>query len=164
MHLAPPIRPLFFRGVYRAVLLMTAAALVAGCARVQPIPRFDLHQPGWQVRQGQAIWRPSARAPELATELLIAWRPDESAFVQLTKTPFPIIMARRTSSQWEAEFEQRRFAGAGTPPARVVWLHLPSFIFEGTPLPKPWEGSFEDGNLRVKNRATGEFLEGWLDP
>src|ERR1043166_5371267 len=44
----------------------------SGCVSLHPLPRIDFHQPGWTVRQGQAVWRLEHRKQEIAGELLVA--------------------------------------------------------------------------------------------
>src|SRR5690242_18775520 len=49
---------------------------LSGCMTMKPLPKVNFSEPGWTVRQGQAVWRPQREAPEIAGELLVASRAD----------------------------------------------------------------------------------------
>src|SRR5690349_312352 len=57
-----------------ALLLAMLAVLSSGCRTSVPMPPADFSGGGWQVQQGQAVWKPSQSRPELAGELLFATR------------------------------------------------------------------------------------------
>jgi hypothetical protein len=107
-----------------AVAAGLAAALLLGCRSLPPLPEADLHQSGWVVREGQAVWRPKREGAEIAGDLLVATRPGGDALVQFTKNPFPMVTARVDGGQWQIEspLQNRRYTGRGQPPARIVWL------------------------------------------
>src|SRR5438477_412610 len=98
------------------VLLMSIGLL--GCRTMPPLPKVSLTEPGWTVRQGQAIWHPKREGLEIAGELLVATRTNGTALVQFTKTPFPLVVAQQTRSSWEIEFptEKRTYSAPGHPP------------------------------------------------
>src|SRR5436190_1004987 len=73
---------------------------LVGC-RTAPLPPVNLHEPGWTVREGQAVWKRDQNTPEIAGEVLLATRPDGCTFVQFTKTPFPMIIAQTTTNHWQ---------------------------------------------------------------
>src|SRR5690349_12996809 len=81
---------------FLALLLLTP-----GCATIPRLPAADLKEPGWTVHEGQAVWKSKRGASEMAGEILVATRPDGTAFVQFTKTPFPFIIARATTNSWQ---------------------------------------------------------------
>src|SRR5262245_18817946 len=142
-------------------LLLLALPACRSPARLAPA---DFSEPGWTTRQGQAIWRAKAGAPEIAGELLLATHADGRTFLQFTKTPIPLIIARTTGQSWQVEFvaENRTVAGRGDPPARLGWLQVGRCLFGFSP-PKCW--AFEqtgDGRWRLENRRTGELLQGYL--
>ena len=60
------------------VLLVSVLGNICGCRTSQQLPATNLSEPGWNVRQGQAIWRRETGAPEIAGELLVShtneWR------------------------------------------------------------------------------------------
>jgi hypothetical protein len=117
-----------------------------------------------QPRQGQAVWKSRADAPEIAGELLLATSVDGRTFTQFTKTPLPILVAQTTTNAWQIEFvvENRKFAGRGSPPARLAWLHLAGCLSRVNP-PKGWTFTKgDDGTWRLENKKTGEMLEGYL--
>src|SRR3954468_18100353 len=93
-----PSRPCCVRCA--ALLCITMIAFAA--CRTAPLAPVDLKEPGWIVREGQAIWRRNKEAPEIAGELLVATR-DGMRFIQFTKTPFPMIVARSTTNRWQIE-------------------------------------------------------------
>jgi hypothetical protein len=135
--------------------------LLAACQTVAPPAQINLAEPGWTVREGQAVWRPNQHAAEIAGELLVAVHPDGRGFVQFTKTPFPFAVAQSTREAWRIEFpmENKSFSGRGNPPARLIWLHLPACL-EGRSLPKPWRYERETADrLWLQNPSSGESLD-----
>lgn len=150
---------------FNAPALILALILLTGCRTIAPLPPANLAEPGWTVRQGQAVWRAKHDAPEIAGEILVATRGDGRAFVQFTKTPLPFAVAQRTRESWQVEFpiQNRRYSGRGNPPARLVWLHLPDCL-AGTRLAKAWSCEHSGEQWRLENAATGELLEGYLAP
>jgi len=128
-----------------------------------PLPPINLEEPGWTVHRGQAVWNMGQGKPEIAGEFLVATRSGTNTFVQFAKTPFPVVTARSMPNRWEVEFppQNRRYAGRGVPPQRLIWLHLPRLL-RGEPPPKNWSWHEESGNWRLENRSTGELLEGYL--
>lgn len=112
------------------LVLAAACLLLAGCGSLlKPLPPINLQETGWNVRQGQAVWQPELSAPELVGDLLLAIHPDGRSFVQFSKG-LPIVHGQRSGSQWEVSFppENRNYRGRGTPPKRIVWLHLPDLL------------------------------------
>ena len=137
-----------------------------GCQTVPPIPPADLSQPGWKVREGQALWRRNRAAPELAGDVLIASRGEDQTFVQFSKTPIPVALAQRTGSHWQIELptQNKRFAGRGRPPAGLVFIWLPQLL-EGRPAPRAWSAeTLAEDHWRLSNRNTGESLDVYLTP
>lgn len=155
--------------VERLLGILAAVVLLAGltaCHSAGLMPPIDFSQPGWQVRQGQVIWRPGGNRPALAGELTFASHSDGRSFVQFTKTPFPVVVARCSESQWQIEFpsQKRSFDGKGHPPARLAWLHLCRAL-TGKPLDSAWRfGQFPSGAWLLANKRSGEKLEGYLSP
>src|SRR5258708_3062502 len=47
---------------------------VVGCRTAAPLPVVNLKEPGWTVREGQAVWRRDRKAPEIAGDILVATR------------------------------------------------------------------------------------------
>ena len=146
------------------LFLVCASALVLAACRTTPLPQVNLHEPGWTLREGQAIWKRNKASPEVAGELLLATRLNGSAFVQFTKTPFPMIVAQRTTNRWQIEIpiQNKRFSGPGSPPKRLIWLYLPGLL-AGEPPPKNWSWTpLPDNSWRLENSGTGELLQGYL--
>lgn len=134
------------------------------CSTVPPLPPLNLQEPGWTVRQGQAVWRMKRGGRELSGELMLATRPDGRVFVQFSKMPFPLLVAQATPNTWEVEIpvQKKRYSGHGRPPTRLIWLYLPR-VFSGQPPPKGWSWQRLDNETwRLENRATGESVEGYL--
>jgi hypothetical protein len=141
-------------------------SLNLGCRTVPPQPAFDLSQPGWNVRQGQAVWRTKSGAPEIAGEVLVAISSDGRSFVQFTKVPLPLVQAQATSHFWQIEFaaESRRYSGRGAPPSRLVWFQFVRALSGNGPA-RGWKfTSKPDGHWRLEQLSTGEVLEGYLAP
>ena len=138
----------------------------AACRIVPPLAPANLSEPGWTIREGQAVWRPKIGAPEIAGELLVATHRDGQTFLQFTKTPLPLVVARITTNHWQIEFvtDHRAFSGHGQPPSRFGWLHLAGCVAGAAPPAKwHWE-QFPDNRWRLENPRSGETLEGFLMP
>lgn len=150
--------------VWRFAVLLTAIAMMAACRTVPPLPPANFAEPGWTVRQGQAIWRTGTDAPELAGEVLVATHPDGRSMVQFTKTFLPFVIALRTTNSWQVDFvgKNRTYSGRGEPPARVIWLHLARSL-HGTPPPTPFVfAETPEAGWTLVNRLTGEMISGYL--
>lgn len=137
--------------------------VLAGCLAPAPL-HFDTTEPGWQVRQGQAVWRPQAQAVELAGDLVVAWHPDGRAFVQFAKPPVTLASAAQDQKTWQFTVPLQRRSGRGPnpPPPTVVWFQLVRLL-RGEPASADWRGErFGHGHWRLENPRTGETLEGYL--
>lgn len=153
---------------FTALTLLWGAVLLSlgGCRTAVPIPPFNVAEAGWQVRQGQAVWRARTGLPPLAGEIVVAWNRDGRGFVQFTKTPFTLLNARISPLGWTMEFppQRRSYRGNGPPPSRFGWLHLLRTL-AGQPLDPPWEMAGQaDGDWCLRNPRTGEQIEGFLSP
>jgi hypothetical protein len=146
---------------FRAFVLILLTSL-CGCLTMRPLPKVDLSEPGWTVRQGQAVWKTGKKTPEIAGEILLATKTNGSAFVQFTKTPFPFAIAQTTSNRWQIEFppQNKHYAAPGKPPARIVWFQLAN-AFTGKPLAKGWTWHNSGTDWQLKN-SSGESLEGYF--
>ena len=145
--------------------LVTLLALCGtGCRSVPALPPANLQEPGWQVRQGQAVWRLPRGGRDVAGEVLAATKDDEAAFVQFSKAPFSLVIAQSTTDRWRVEFppQNRHYAGRGKPPKRLIWLYLPG-VLSGKPPPKPWLWHQDANGWQLENTATGESLEGFFN-
>jgi hypothetical protein len=144
-----------------AVWLLLA---VGGCATLRhPLPPVNLSEPGWILRQGQAIWKLPAGRPDVAGEVLLATRLEGKAYIQFSKTPFTMVVGQVTPEGWEVEFppQNKRYAAPGTPPKRLIWLHF-ARVLSGKSPPKDWKWTDSDGNFRLENPANGEAIEGYF--
>jgi hypothetical protein len=125
-----------------------------------------LSQPGWHVRQGQAVWQPPGDRPELSGDLLVATRDNGDSFIQFSKNPFPMATAQTTSGRWRVEFGSGTytFGGIGQPPDRFPWFELGPAL-AGVHLTTPWHFEHTStNNWKLWNHRTGETLEGYLSP
>ena len=150
------------------VLAWGAALLLAasGCKLLFPrLPSVDLSEPGWTVMEGQAVWHLPKGNTELAGEVLLATRRDGRAIVQFSKSPFPLVIAQRVADRWDVAFppQNRRYAGKGRPPKRLIWLHLPA-VLSGELPPRNWVWRHDSSGWRLENPASGEAIEGYLAP
>jgi hypothetical protein len=139
--------------------------MLAGCSSLAPLPPVNLHESGWTVREGQGVWKANADAPGIATDLLMAVNADGRQFVQLTKTPFPLMIAQRTRGGWQIELptQGKRYSGHGIPPNRMLLLQLPSILY-GSNVPSGWLWTpLPEERWRLENAHTGESLEGYFN-
>jgi hypothetical protein len=146
---------------------MAALGLLAGCQTLPPLAPLDVSEPGWVLRQGQAVWRAGKNRPEIAGELLLATHWDGRSLIQFTKTPFPIVSARTVNDRWQIEFalQHRTLSGRGEPPGRFIWLHLAGCLGGEKQPPGNWSLLFREGDRwAFENRSNGEKLEGYLRP
>jgi hypothetical protein len=151
---------------FRCALLLLSGCLVAGCGTARPLPPADVSAPGWQLQQGQAVWKPTRSRPELAGDLLLATNANGDFFVQFSKTPFTLATAQGINGQWQIEFGNgdRRWNGRGKPPARFAWFQLPRAL-EDKALDKNWRLTHTAADTwRLDNARTGESLEGGFFP
>ncbi len=154
------------RNGLRRVGSLVLLAGFGSCRSLSPWPPANFSEPGWTVRQGQAVWRSKAGSPEIAGELVWASHAGGRAFMQFTKTPLPLLIAQTTGTGWQIEFvaECKTLRGRGRPPTQLGWLHLARCL-SGTNPPKGWLfQTNDDGSWRLENRKTGERLEGYLAP
>ena len=156
----------FVKIIPAATALLLTLAFCVSCRSLPPLPPADLSAPGWQVRQGQAVWQPPGHRPELTGELLLATNANGSFFVQFTKNPFPQVTAEVFGDQWQIEFgaEEHSWRGRGEPPERFAWFQLPRALLAGK-VPGNWR--FENvttNSWRLNNPRTGEQLEGGFFP
>lgn len=134
----------------------------AGCRTAPLLPSADFSAPGWYVRQGQAVWKPSSSRPELTGDLLLATNVNGSFFIQFSKIPFPLVTAQVAGDQWQIEFGADKYSwhGHGVPPDRFGWLQLPRALL-GDSNGGYWQ--FTDvgtNSWHLQNSRTGESLEG----
>jgi hypothetical protein len=149
-----------------AVALVLVLALGVSCRTAPPNAPVDFSAAGWRVLQGQAVWKPDTHRPELAGELLMATNNTGDFFVQFSKIPFPMAVAQSVNKNWRIEFGRGEYvrAGHGLPPGRFAWFELPR-ILAGAPAGAQWRFEREaDNHWKLKNRRTGESLEGFLWP
>jgi hypothetical protein len=141
--------------------IFVALLFCCGCSTLPPLPAADLNEPGWQVRQGQAVWKPRPDAPEIAGDLLLATHPDGREFVQFTKT-IPIATAQRSRDGWEVSFGPggKRYSGRGNPPPRIVWFELADALNDRT-ISVRWSAQKPEANHLLLS-AKGESLEVFL--
>ena len=138
-------------------------SILTGCAlfygRMAPV---NLQEPGWTVRQGQAVWKlPSGH--DIAGDVLVATAQGNRSFVQFTKTPFPILVGQSSDNHWQVEIpaEKKFYTGPGAPPTRLIWLYLPRALL-GQPLPRGWSWRQTQDDWRLENPKTGEAIEGFF--
>jgi hypothetical protein len=133
---------------------------------VPHLPPVNVAEPGWSLRQGQAVWRSDRHAPEIAGEVLVATHPDGRSIVQFIKVPLPLLAARIAANGWQIDFipENRTLSGQGQPPARLLWLHVARAL-NGIPPPAPARlEKLAEGGWRLDNAHTGETLTLYLSP
>ncbi len=151
------------RSLTLAALALLCSLPLAACRTAPPLGPVNLKDPGWTIRQGQAVWKRKRDAPEIAGELLVATRKDGRALVQFTKNPFPLIIAQSAQDAWEVRvpMQNRFYSGHGKPPSRLIWLYLPRML-SGTPPPKGWSWRSDSNGWKLENGRTGESLEGYF--
>jgi hypothetical protein len=148
------------------VALLAGLALCCGCRTPKESDLFTAQGPGWQVQQGQALWRPRRAMPELGGDIVMASNVDGRCVVEFTKTPLSLLVAQTSRTNWLIEFPPRRmgFMGRGSPPKHFAWLYLHAAL-EGDALPPAFRfQSKPGGGWRLENTRSGESVEGFLGP
>lgn len=143
-----------------------ALALLLGCRTPSESALPAPVGADWHVQQGQAVWCPGRGRPELAGEVLVASASGDRWLAELTKTPMSLVVASRSAGRWTIQFPGagRRYSGRGDPPTRFLWCYLrPALAGETLPGRLRFEQKPE-GRWRLANPATGETLEGFLEP
>jgi hypothetical protein len=146
--------------VRKNICLTVLFALFWGCASSGPMAPLDLSAPGWQVKQGQAIWKPETKKPEITGDIVLATNPNGTSYVQFSKT-LPIVSAQTTSEGWAVEFppENKHYSGRGNGPKKIVWLQLLKVI-EGRELGEYWQLVHPSSDfVALENEESGERLE-----
>ncbi len=152
-------------GFLYLVLSILATGLLSGCMSLgRRLPPVDLKEPGWTVREGQAVWQRKRGGVGVAGDILVATRPDGRAFVQFSKPPFPLISGQLLPGKWQVEIppQNRRYSGSGNPPKRILFLYLPR-VLAGKPPPENWTWRQDTNGWRLENHVTGESLEGYFN-
>jgi hypothetical protein len=144
----------------RHVVFVSLVLVLLGCASTAPIERVDLSAPGWEIRQGQALWKADEEKPEIAGDIVLSTHPSGADYLQFSKT-LPLLSAHLDVSGWAIEFtpENKRYSGKGLPPKRVGWLQVMRAL-RGETLHKPWRLIYPSPDfIAVENDASGERLE-----
>src|ERR1043166_898935 len=100
--------------IFSKALAATLVLAAISCRTGPPLPPANLQQPGWQVRQGQAVWRLPHGQREIAGDVMVATKANgDGAFLQFSKTPFPLVIGQASADRWQMEFppQNRRYAG-----------------------------------------------------
>jgi hypothetical protein len=136
----------------------------SACRTVPRLAPVDVTEAGWQVQQGQAVWKPKKEAPEIAGDLLLATNEKLGrSVIQFTKTPIPFVIAQITTNSWQIEIpvQKKFYSGHGRPPARLSWFLLPGLL-QGTPPPKGSVFERKEENWKLI-KPDGETIEGFLE-
>jgi hypothetical protein len=138
-----------------------ALVLLAACATTAPpVAEVPLSDPLWQVRRGQAVWKPEADQPDIAGDIVLSTHPAGGSSIQFSKT-MPILSGRISPAGWSFDLppEDRHHSGGGDPPARIVWLQLLRAL-EGKKISERWTlAKPSDLFVALENQHTGERLE-----
>src|SRR6266542_1818487 len=152
------------RPVFSLLTWALDVALAAGCHALPRQTPLDFSEPGWTLRQGQAVWRPKPDASDIAGELLVAMHRDGRSVVQFAKPPLPFVEAQRGTNSWQIQFFalNKKYAGRGRPPSRILWLQLPDGL-AGSHTETNWFLTQPcTGAWHFKNLVTEEALDGFL--
>lgn len=139
-------------------------AMLTSCRTVSPPLQADLSEPGWVIRQGQAVWSPKPGETDVAGDLLVAMHRDGRSIVQFTKPPLPFVVAQRDTNSWHVQFfaQKKSYSGQGEPPSRIAWLHLPDGLIGRHSDTNWFLARKPDGSWHFENLATEEMLDGFL--
>jgi hypothetical protein len=156
-------RPRVIRGLGPIITAFCLALFLStGCRTGPPLPPANLKEPGWTIRQGQAVWH-TAKGQEFAGDVLVGTKGPDRSVVQFTKTPFTLVMAQISDNKWQVEFppQNRHYSGHGKGPTRVIWFYLPRALSSES-LPEKFKWHQDEQSWRLENTGNGEFLEGYF--
>ncbi len=150
----------------RWILLLFVALLgwgLAGCAttRQMELPEPNMDTPGWEIRRGQAVWRPKTKKPEVAGDFFSGInRRLDSSFAEFNKATIPVLETRTIGGSWELGYKVRDYkrTGSGGLNPKVIWLHVP-YILAGNPPPEGWEIERTEDRIVLTQDKSGERLE-----
>lgn len=148
--------------LFVATVILT---MLVSCSSLPPQPAMNFSEPGWVVREGQAVWKSQPGAQGISGSLLVAMHWNGRSVVQFTTTNGLLVSAQSTSNTWQVQFAaQGKFSGGrGKAPERSVWLQLPEGLLGNSAEETDWIMTRERGGLwSFKNDLTGETLEGSL--
>jgi hypothetical protein len=153
-----------FRPFFWSALL--ASLMLSGGCQTATKSLFTASGPGWHIQEGQALWRPGRRYPELGGDLVLASHEDGRCLIQFAKTPMTLVSVQTTRTNWLIQFPPGRmsFSGHRQPSLRFAWLYLHAAL-AGEQLHPPLR--FErnpEGGWRLENTRSGETIEGFLAP
>jgi hypothetical protein len=140
------------------------ALFLCSCRSIPELPAINLNAPGWNLRQGQAVWRSERDKPEIAGELVLATRGDET-MLQLSKNPLPFVTVQTSGRKWQVNFapQRRRFSGIGEPTTRLLWVYLARAL-NGVNPPPPLKFEQTAQGFSLENPSNGEMVSGFLNP
>ena len=146
---------------------MAFATALAGCQSLPPQPAMDLSEPGWTIRQGQAVWKTRPGAEGVAGDLLVAMHWNGRNVVQFTKPPLPLVAAQSDTNFWQIQYfaQKKKYSGRGQPPERILWLQLPENLatFVSARKDTDWSITRQSGGAwQLTNDLNGESLDGFL--
>lgn len=153
---------------WAALTLATLALPTTGCRAGRSHRSALVADSNWRLRQGQAVWRPDRKAPEITGDLLFAAGAAGSGFLlEFSKPALPMVRVIRRPEGWEIHATGRgNYRGRRAPP-RLAWFQL-GRLFLGERLDGDWKGACDDastgGHWWLENTRTGERLEGFLNP
>ena len=149
--------------VHAFLALLLCLIVGSACRTPEALLPTDIAQAGSTTYEGQAVWSSRTGARGVAGELLVIIGGDGSCFIQFSKPPFNLVTARCANQRWIVEPQHGpENAGAGAPPAAVLWFQL-ARVAVGNPPEGDWRltlGSVKSWVL--ENSKTGERLEGYL--
>ena len=123
----------------------------------------NISGPGWASYNGQAVWKPTPRVPELTGDVFVAVNTNGNAFIQFSKT-LPFLTAQLGLLRWQVSIpSQKQVYSGGYPlPSHFAWLQLPGLL-EGLPSTSPWVVTGSAASWQINNPNSGESLSGYLN-
>jgi len=154
------------RSVARCLALALTAAF-AGCQTSPPQPPMDLSEPGWTIRQGQAVWKAKPGVEGVAGDLLVAMHWNGRNVVQFTKPPLPFVTAQNDTNHWQIQYfaQKKNYSGRGQAPDGMLWLQLPENLAASVSTRRDTDWSItrkRGGSWQLTNTVSGESLDGFL--
>lgn len=127
---------------------------------------MDLSDPGWVVREGQAVWHRKGADAGIPGRLQVAMHWDGRSVVTFTTPSGDSAVAQIRTNGWQvrAPGAARFVTGRGPLPEWSLWLQLPDGLLGNSAIVTDWTMARERGQpWRFYNDVIGESIDGTLE-
>ena len=150
-------------------MLCLGALLCVGCKTVR-IEQVDLDFPGWDLFEGEAVWRSDKNANDMVVGVIFARHLDGCLHLQVAKEGIPLNIVQVHSDAWVCEMPlmKRHYEGRVSSvqsrgvTAQLGWLQVLLQLGDRRLHPS-WNSLIvAEGQWLLENDGTGERIELFL--